>query len=539
MIQIQQLKLPVTHNREELEAKLCRTLKIKREQILSYRIVRQSIDARKKSSIQYVYTVNVSTDMDQKLIRRTHDKNIREVEKKDYQFPVSGTRPLPHHPVIAGSGPAGLFCAYMLAKAGYQPIVLERGKTVEERTRDVAYFWKNGALQPDSNVQFGEGGAGTFSDGKLNTLVRDTMGRNAKALEIFTAHGAPEEICYEARPHIGTDVLSKVIPAIRQSIIAMGGSFRFETCMTDLKQKDGRICAVELNHREWLNTDVLVLAIGHSARDTFEMLRSRGIPMEAKAFAVGLRVEHPQEMINVCQYGVGFPRSLPPAPYKVTARGVGERGIYSFCMCPGGHVVNASSEAGGLAVNGMSYHKRDSGNANSAIIVSVTPEDFGGEDPLSGVSYQRRLERQAFLLGEGRIPQQLFGDFKQKKSSASYGSFSSITCGDACFAPLHTLFSEEIFESFLCGMEQFSRKLHGFDREDAILSGVESRTSSPVRIRRNENFQSELTGLYPCGEGAGYAGGIMSAAMDGMKVAEMIAAVYAPEHPAEQEGSKF
>ncbi len=530
MIQIQQLKLPITHSRDDLEAKTCKLLKIKREQLLSCRITKQSIDARKKNEIHYVYTIEADTENDRKILKRLHQNNIRYMEKQEYHFPVSGRTSLVNRPIIVGSGPAGLFCAYMLASYGYDPVILERGKTVEERTRDVTGFWNGGGLNPKSNVQFGEGGAGTFSDGKLNTLVKDTVGRNRKVLEIFTAHGAPEEICYEAKPHIGTDILAEVIPNIRQKIESMGGTFLFETCMTDVRIRDGRVCGIKLNHDTWMDTELLVLAIGHSARDTFQMLNSHRIPMEAKSFAVGFRVEHPQEMININQYGEEAAALLPPAPYKVTANGTGNRGVYSFCMCPGGYVVNASSEEGRLAVNGMSYYKRDSKTANSAIIVSVTPKDFGGEGPLSGIAFQRKLEEKAFRFGDGTIPQQLYGDFKEKKISSSYGAFESNTCGERTFAPLHQMFSEDIYASFCRGMEAFSGKIPGFDREDAILSGVESRTSSPVRILRNPDFQSEAAGMYPCGEGAGYAGGIMSAAMDGLKVAEAIGAEFAPFH---------
>lgn len=527
MIQIQQLKLPITHTREDLETKVSKVLKIPKEQMQSYRIVKQSLDARKKQDIHYVYTVEVDTGMDEKIVKKLHQNNIRYMEKKTYQFPNSGNRNLSHPPIIAGSGPAGLFCAYMLASAGYAPIVLERGKTVEQRQKDVDKFWKEGILDTTSNVQFGEGGAGTFSDGKLNTLVKDTFGRNRKVLEIFTAHGAPEEICYEAKPHIGTDILAEVIPNIREQILAMGGTFLFESCMTDIRLTNGKISAVQINHDTWMDTEVLVLAIGHSARDTFAMLLEHNLPMEAKSFAVGFRVEHLQEMINKNQYKEAA-SLLPPAAYKVTGKGLADRGVYSFCMCPGGHVVNASSEENRLAVNGMSYHKRDSANANSAIIVSVTPKDFGENGPLSGVAFQRKLEEKAFQLGNGAIPQQLYGDFKRKQLSHGYGAFDSVTCGNTAFGALHELFSKDIYESFICGMEQFGRKIAGFDGEDAILSGVESRTSSPVRIHRNTELQSEIGGIYPCGEGAGYAGGIMSAAMDGIKVAEAVAALYMP-----------
>ena len=527
MIQIQQLKLPVTHTKEDLENKIFGTLKISKEQLLSYRIAKQSIDARKKQEIHYVYTVEVQTAQDRKIANRLHQNTVCYLDEKPYRFFACGKEKLNCAPVIAGSGPAGLFCAYMLASAGYAPIVLERGKTVEKRREDVRRFWKDGVLNTESNVQFGEGGAGTFSDGKLNTLVKDPIGRNRKVLELFTEHGAPEEICYEAKPHIGTDVLEKVIPSIREKIVSMGGTFLFESCLTDLKISHGKLKAVEVNHNTWIDAEVLVLAIGHSARDTFQMLLGHLVPMEAKSFAVGLRVEHLQELISKSQYKEAA-ALLPPASYKLTAKGLNGRGVYSFCMCPGGYVVNASSEENRLAVNGMSYHNRDSANANSAIIVSVTPSDFMEDGPLSGVAFQRRLEENAFLLGGGAIPQQTYGDFLRKRMGGTPG-ITSMTCGAAQPAPLHELFGTEIYESFLLGMEQFGKKIRGFDSDTAILSGVESRTSSPVRIHRNAEFQSETEGIYPCGEGAGYAGGIMSAAMDGIKVAEAVARRYMPQ----------
>lgn len=527
MIQIQQLKLPITHNRQDLREKVCKTLKISREQLLSTEIVRQSIDARKKEEISYVYTILAEVEKEQKIVKKIHHNNISLVQKKEYRFSISGTEKLNHSPVIVGSGPAGLFCGYMLSKMGYQPVILERGDRVEERTKEVALFWESGRLNPESNVSFGEGGAGTFSDGKLNTLVKDDSGRNRKVLDIFVEHGAPEEIRYEAKPHIGTDRLSSVIPAIRKDIEAMGGTFLFRTCMTDIRIKDGKVTGICLNHDRWLDTDVVILAIGHSARDTFQMLFERQIPMEPKAFAAGLRVEHPQEMISKNQYKDAY-KLLPPAPYKVTANLSNGRGVYSFCMCPGGYVVNASSQEKELAVNGMSYYRRDSENANSAIIVSLTPKDFGGASPLSGIEFQRKLEKRAYEMGEGNIPQQLYGDFKEKKLSASYGGFTSCTKGKTAFAPLHELFPQEIYTSFLQGMESFAGKIPEFNREDVILSGVESRTSSPVRILRDRQFKSSVSGIYPCGEGAGYAGGIMSAAMDGLKVAEALAGYYAP-----------
>lgn len=526
MIQIQQLKLPITHTREDLEKKVQKVLKIKQEQLLSVKIKKQSLDARNKKDILYVYTIEAAARNEEKIVKRLHQNNICLLKEKPYQFPLSGSQTLSCRPVIAGSGPAGLFCAYMLASYGYAPIVLERGRTIEKRTSDVDKFWADGSLDTQSNVQFGEGGAGTFSDGKLNTLVKDRFGRNQKVLEIFAAHGAPESVCYEAKPHIGTDVLAKVIPSIRQEILSKGGTFLFETCLTDIKIKNQAVRSVEINHDTWIDTQLLVLAIGHSARDTFEMLYRHKIPMEAKSFAVGLRVEHLQEMINKAQFGE-FDSMLKAASYKVTGNACG-RGVYSFCMCPGGYVVNASSEEKRLAVNGMSYHSRNSANSNSAVIVSVTPKDFSGMGPLSGVAFQRRLEEKAFFMGQGAIPQQLYGDFKRQNMSRSYGSVASLTCGNTQFGALHTLFTKDIYEAFLGGMEQFASKIPGFNQDSAVLSGVESRTSSPVRIQRNEFLQSEISGLYPCGEGAGYAGGILSAAMDGIKTAEAIASVYLP-----------
>lgn len=528
MIQIQQLKLPIEHTNDDLYQKAAKTLRISPEQILELSIKKQSIDARKKEQLSYVYTLYVKTEREEQILKRIHHKDVSICHPKEYEFVVSGKENLPNRPVIAGFGPAGIFCAYVLAKAGYQPLVIERGKCVEQRKKDVSDFWSKGSLNTESNVLFGEGGAGAFSDGKLNTLVKDPLGRNQKVLETFVLHGAPKEILYEAKPHIGTDVLEKVIPSMRQEIIRNGGEIWFETAVTDVKIKNNTICELELNHDRKISCTVFVLAIGHSARDTFEMLYKNQIPMQAKPFAVGLRMEHPQDMIGKQQYGEAYYKKLPAAPYKVTANLSNQRGVYSFCMCPGGYVVNASSERGYLAVNGMSYYARDSHNANSAIIVTVGTNDFPSDDALSGIAFQRELEKKAYDYADGAIPQQLYGDFKRNVMSKGYGDFSSVTCGTSLFAPLHRLFSKEMTESFIAGVESFDQKIHGFAREDAILSGVESRTSSPVKIYRNKQFESEIKGLYPCGEGAGYAGGIMSAAMDGLKIAEAIAARFAP-----------
>lgn len=531
MIRIQQLKLPITHTQEQFVQKIAKTLRMRTNEITKYKICRQSVDARRKSEVSFVYTVDVSVRNEKDVLRRAKSKQISQAVDARYQFPQAGEQLLPHPPVVIGSGPAGLFCAYLLAEHGFCPLIIERGKPVEERTKEVENFWQENVLNPDTNVQFGEGGAGTFSDGKLNTLVKDVKGRNQKVLDIFIRHGAPEAISYQAKPHIGTDVLKHVIRNMRRQIEAWGGSYLFDNCVTDLKFSNGYLESLACqNHMTGelynIETTLAVLAIGHSARDTFAMLENRGFQMEAKSFAVGLRVEHPQTMINEAQYGREAASALEAAPYKVTANLENGRGVYSFCMCPGGYVVNASSEKGRLAINGMSYSKRDGKNANSAIIVTVTPEDFPGDGALAGVRFQRDLEEKAYELGSGKVPQQLFGDFEAGTLSERYGSFTSEIKGQHTFAALHGLFPEDIKESFCQGMHQFAGKLKGFDREDAILSGVESRTSSPVRIVRNEAFESNRKGVYPCGEGAGYAGGIMSAAMDGMKIAEAIAQKY-------------
>ena len=532
MIRIQQLKLPLEHDHYTIENKIRHVLGLSADQEFTYEIIKRSVDARKKPQLTYVYTVDVAISGEGKLVKKLHKPNIQLAQRVRYHFPKPGALPLNASPVVVGAGPAGLFCAYELALHGYRPIILERGKRVEQRRLDVEKFWESGFLDPSSNVQFGEGGAGTFSDGKLNTLVQDPAGRGRHVLEIFCKFGAPSEILYDSKPHIGTDILTGVIRNLREDILRLGGKFLFESQMTDLRIEDGRLKGLTVSgvHGDrQIETPVAVLALGHSARDTFELLQRHQFFMEPKAFAVGFRVEHPQAMINESQYGADADMAhLPVAPYKVTANFPDQRGVYSFCMCPGGYVVNASSEKGHLAVNGMSYYRRDSANANSAIIVSVTPADFPGEGALSGVAFQRALEEKAYELGGGKIPQQLYGDFKEKRCSSGYGDFASCVKGETTFGALHELLTPDMNRCFVAGMEQFGVRLRGFDRSDAILSGVESRTSSPLRILRDENYESSWKGIYPCGEGAGYAGGITSAAMDGIKVAEAIAAKYKP-----------
>ena len=439
---------------------------------------------------------------------------------------------------MIGTGPAGLFCGYALARMGYRPILLERGASMEERQKDVQDFWETGKLNPESNVQFGEGGAGTFSDGKLNTLVHDTHNRGKEVLRLFVKYGAPGSILYDAKPHIGTDILAKVVKNIREAIISMGGEVRFHTKVTGIRTKrnidfsdEPALAMLHLEDTrtkigEDLLTDVAVLAIGHSARDTFGLLNLSDIRMEPKPFAVGVRVEHPQDMIDESQYGKNAPDCLPAAAYKLTAKTKEGRGVYTFCMCPGGYVVNASSEENRLAVNGMSYSGRNGKNANSAVIVTVSPEDFPEKGILGGLAFQRQLEQAAFAEGQGKIPVQLFGDFKKNVPSSSAGTIAPQMKGTYSWGNVRSIFPEFIAKSLEEGITEFGKKIPGYDRDDAVLSGVESRTSSPVRILRDDTLQSSVKGLYPCGEGAGYAGGITSAAMDGLKVAEAVSQKY-------------
>lgn len=528
MIRITDLKLPVSAGRKELINKAARELKVGESDILSLRIHRRSLDARKKPDLFYIYTVDVN--IGKKSLKKAGSKHNKFMSTPDeeYAVPPSGSEVMSERPVIIGCGPAGLFAAYLLSQQGYRPLILERGGDVNERTLKVNRFWKENSLDPDTNVQFGEGGAGTFSDGKLNTSVKDPCFRAKFVRETFAKHGADESILYEQKPHVGTDVLVNILESMRKEIESLGGEYRFHAKVTDIEYSGGKIRSVTVNGSEKIPCEVCIFAPGHSARDTFEMLSGKELIMQPKAFAFGVRIEHPQSMIDMSQYGRLSGKVLGPAAYKLTGKASDGRGVYSFCMCPGGYVVNASSEEGRLAVNGMSYSGRDSANANSALIVTVSPEDYVGYAPpgtteaLTGIEFQRNLERAAFEKGRGRIPQQLYGDFMTGTVSSSYGDFASCTKGETSFADLN-----EILPEFACrdigeGIRSFGRKIRGFDRADAILSGVESRSSSPVRIVRDENCVSSIDGFYPCGEGAGYAGGIVSAAMDGLRCAEAI-----------------
>ncbi len=549
MIRITQIKLPLDCKDEKaaLLKKAAGLLRVETDCLQSLSLVKKSIDARKKPDIYRVYTVDVKVADESRVLKRSGSKNgqIQLVEETAYHFPAIGGATVfeGSRPIIVGTGPAGLFCGYMLARAGYRPVLLERGREVHKRLADVERFWQEGVLDPDSNVQFGEGGAGTFSDGKLTTTVKDPKGRMREVLRIFVEAGAPKKILYEAKPHLGTDILTDVVVNLRRQIEKWGGEVRFESQVTGLVVENGKIAGVEVNGSR-LTGSVVVLAIGHSARDTFQILDRLSVPMEAKAFAVGLRMEHPREMIDRLQYGGPNPM-LPAASYKVTTKTASGRGVYSFCMCPGGYVVNASSEQGRTAVNGMSYSTRDGANSNSAMIVTVSPDDYQNTGPLSGIAFQRSLEERAYRIGRGAVPVERYGDFRsfvltegltdvrsgvpaawKGALQTSYPGFSPAVRGRWAFSPVHEILPAFLNAALVEGIELIGRKMPGFNDADAFLSGVESRTSSPVRILRDETGQSAVRGLFPCGEGAGYAGGITSAAMDGILIAEKVASLH-------------
>lgn len=531
MIRISNIKIAAQKEQQKvLEQEICRFLHIKSLQHLQYHIVKKSIDARKKNAIQCIYTVDVDgLKNEAKVVANCKKETIGIVRDEHYIVPISGTESLQHRPVVIGAGPAGLFATLILAEQGYCPLLLERGQDVDTRSKDVETFWKTGVLNTISNVQFGEGGAGTFSDGKLNSVIKDIRCR--KVLETFVRFGAPEEILYLAKPHIGTDRLKQVVKSMRQEIIAAGGEVRFDAQVTDLTITDGKLSALTLQTGETILADTAILAIGHSARDTFYMLRDRQILMEAKPFAIGVRIEHPQNRINLAQYGMEVPYdSLGAADYKLTYQASNGRAVYSFCMCPGGKVVAAASEEGMLAINGMSDFARDAENANSALVVTVTPDDFDGTDVLAGVAFQRKWEEATYQVsGSYKAPIQLVGDFLAKRSSTAYGAVKPSYRPDTVFCDLNSCLPDFVAESLREAIPAFGGKIKGFDSDDAILTAIETRTSSPVRITRNTVYQSpSVNGLYPCGEGAGYAGGIMSAAVDGIRIAEQVIKQYKP-----------
>lgn len=549
-IRINQIKINVSKDSSELRKEVCKkVLEMSKNKAMKglprinitaddidFEVVKRSIDSRHKPQIYYIYSVDVKSVKGwsvKDVIKRLQGANIKDIavsKDVEYIFPVSAgdRRESDKKIVIAGFGPAGMFAALKLVKAGFKPVVFERGQCVEERTETVKSFWNGGKLNTESNVQFGEGGAGTFSDGKLNTMIKDPTGRIKHVLKELVEFGADPSILYVNKPHIGTDVLAEVVKNIRKFVIDQGGEIHFNKRIDEIIESDGIVKAVKVTDtvtgvKEEFACDRLCLAIGHSARDTFSMLHEKGsVDMEPKAFAVGLRIEHPQELINYNAYGE-CEYNMPAADYKVTCQTSKGRGVYSFCMCPGGYVVNASSEKERLAVNGMSYSKRDSANANSALIVTVTPQDYG-DGVLAGVEFQRKLEEKAYKAAGGAVPVQLLKDYKAGVVSTRFGSVTPCIKGEYAWADLNTVMPKFVNEAIVEGVEHFAGMIKGFDMDDAVFAGVESRTSSPLRILRDsETLESSLKGVYPCGEGAGYAGGITSAAVDGIKVAEGIA----------------
>ena len=526
MIRISNLSLPVDGDLEQLRKRAARALGLRPGQLGELEIVRQSIDARNRSEVHYVYTVELSMPQEERLVENAPGRNVSRTERQAYAFPAAGRRSaLP--PVVVGMGPAGLFAALFLARNGFPCVVLERGQDVDQRTRDVDRFWTAGALDEGSNVQFGEGGAGTFSDGKLTTGTHDP--RIAAVLDTLVEAGAPADVKYSHKPHVGTDVLRQVVKHIRQELIALGCDVRFGHRLEGLTIQGDALTGLRVAGPQGgylLKADTLVLAPGHSARDTFEMLYERGVPMEAKPFAVGVRIEHRQADCDAAQYRqyAGHP-GLPASTYKLSCHLPGGRAAYSFCVCPGGEVVAAASEAERVVTNGMSEFARDKENINGGLLVNVTPEDYGGaEDPLAGIAFQRKLESAAYALGGGdyRAPAQRVGDFLAGRPSVGPGRVHPSYRPGVTWTDLRRCLPPFVADTIAGALPLLGQKLRGYDDPDAVLTAVESRSSSPVRIPRDGTCQSSLRGLYPCGEGAGYAGGILSAAADGMHCAEQL-----------------
>lgn len=523
MLRLTSLTLPVGHSESDLADLVLQRLGIPSGVLVEYHIRRKSVDARKRGGVFFVYTVDAEIDGDENaFVNPKHGVSIAASLK--YTRPVSGK--CPTRPVIIGTGPSGLFAGLILAEAGLRPLLLERGKPAKDRAKDVVTFWKNGKLDENSNVQFGEGGAGTFSDGKLTTQIKDKHNRSRKVLEEIVAAGASDEILYLAKPHIGTDVLVRVVTNIREKIISLGGEVRFQSHVTKLLVNDRIVKGIVLAGGEQIDADTVIAAIGHSARDTFYEFYSKGIMCEQKPFSIGARIEHPQDFIDRAQYGkYASNPELGRAEYKLVHHCPDGRGVYTFCMCPGGSVIGSSSEPGMVVTNGMSTSARSGINANSALLVSVRPEDFAGDHPLAGIEFQRKWEAAAFKLAGSsyNAPAQRVEDFLLGRPSMAAGSVKPSYTPSVCYCDISNCLPSFAVKAMRSALPELDKKIRGFAMADAILTAPETRSSSPVRITRNEKYESISTeGLYPAGEGAGYAGGIMSAAVDGIKVAESI-----------------
>ena len=548
MLRLTEIKLPIGHAEGEIRQAILKRLRIAEDELISFIVFKRGVDARKSQAILFAYTLDVAlTDETAVLARFKTDQHVRIAPDTSYHFVVNGGSvaaslrghtgytPCGHapqnissRPVVIGMGPAGLFAGLLLAQMGFKPLILERGKAVRERTKDTFGLWRQGVLNPESNVQFGEGGAGTFSDGKLYSQVKDPRFLGRKVLNEFVKAGAPEEILYESHPHIGTFRLVGMVEKMRETIQSLGGEIRFESRVDDIEIDKGAVRGVVLANGEHIATNHLVLAVGHSARDTFEMIHRRGIYLEAKPFSIGFRIEHPQSLIDRARYGKNAGNELlGAADYKLVHHASNGRSVYSFCMCPGGTVVAATSEPGRVVTNGMSQYSRNERNANAGIVVGITPEQDYPGDPLAGMEFQRRWESRAFELGGGtyQAPGQLVGDFLAGKPSTQFGEVQPSYTPGVHLTDLSTALPDYAIDAIKEALPAFAKTIRGFDLSDAVLTGVETRTSSPIRIRRNaDNLQSINTrGLYPAGEGAGYAGGILSAAIDGIEVAEAIA----------------